>query len=262
MGLVGGSGHRGVAYRCRRHRSASEEASAPQSTVGLFEHMIDVIRPIWKWIVFGVVASGRHHRLDSARRHRWLVRTSIPRWSGLAALVIALPLYVCATASVPIAAALIAQGMPTGAALVFLMAGPATNIATIGAVKRAFGGRVLAVYLGHSRHRKRWASLMSTTPSFHSKRSVGMIPRARTAVVGLGIRSRFWRGLFVYFVFDDLRSAVDCVAPLPLGLQRSPSKSTASPATTASESSSARCEQHRWRHLGHGHPRSVPTRTS
>ncbi|MBW1762507.1 MAG: permease, partial [Deltaproteobacteria bacterium] len=69
------------------------------------------------------------------------------RPAGLAALAIALPLYVCATASVPIAAALIAQGMPTGAALVFLMAGPATNIATIGAVKRAFGGRVLAVYL-------------------------------------------------------------------------------------------------------------------
>jgi len=38
--------------------------------------------------------------------------------------------------------------MPTGAALVFLMAGPATNVATIGAIHRAFGGRILGLYLG------------------------------------------------------------------------------------------------------------------
>ena len=62
-------------------------------------------------------------------------------------LLIALPLYVCATASVPIAASLIAAGMPAGAALVFLMAGPASNIATVGAILRAFGGRILAIYL-------------------------------------------------------------------------------------------------------------------
>ena len=62
-------------------------------------------------------------------------------------LLISLPLYVCATASVPIAAAMVANGLPIGAALVFLMAGPATNIATIGAIYRGFGRRQLAVYL-------------------------------------------------------------------------------------------------------------------
>ncbi len=124
-----------------------EQVTAPHSTAGFFEHMVDVIRPIWKWIVFGVVAS--------AAITVWIPPGAIAAWSnvhpafaGLAALVIALPLYVCATASVPIAAALIAQGMPTGAALVFLMAGPATNVATMGAVKRAFGNRALAIYLG------------------------------------------------------------------------------------------------------------------
>lgn len=63
-------------------------------------------------------------------------------------LAIATPLYVCTTGSVPIAASLVAAGMPTGTALVFLMAGPATNIATLGAVYRVMGGRLLAVYLG------------------------------------------------------------------------------------------------------------------
>jgi len=58
-----------------------------------------------------------------------------------------LPMYVCATASVPIAASLVANGFPTGAALVFLMAGPATNVATIGAIYRALGRRPMAIYL-------------------------------------------------------------------------------------------------------------------
>jgi len=65
----------------------------------------------------------------------------------LLTLVISLPLYVCATASVPIAAALVSAGLPAGAAIVFLMAGPATNLATVGAVYRTFGIRTTGVYL-------------------------------------------------------------------------------------------------------------------
>jgi copper chaperone CopZ len=63
-------------------------------------------------------------------------------------LLIAIPLYVCATASVPIAAALVQSGLPPAVALVFLMAGPATNLTTMGAIKKRFGWRVLSIYLG------------------------------------------------------------------------------------------------------------------
>ena len=49
--------------------------------------------------------------------------------------------------AVTLPVALDAAGMPVGAALVFLLAGPATNVATVGAVYRSFGGRALAVYL-------------------------------------------------------------------------------------------------------------------
>lgn len=66
----------------------------------------------------------------------------------LLTLAIAMPLYVCTTSSVPLAASLIAAGMPVGTALVFLMAGPATNVATMGMVFRVMGKRVLAIYLG------------------------------------------------------------------------------------------------------------------
>lgn len=58
------------------------------------------------------------------------------------------PLYVCATGSLPIAAALLLKGLSPGAALVFLAVGPATNTATIGFVGKSFGSRTLALYLG------------------------------------------------------------------------------------------------------------------
>lgn len=62
-------------------------------------------------------------------------------------LVIGIPIYVCATASTPIAAALILKGLSPGAALVFLLAGPATNLATMGIVKSLLGLRALVIYL-------------------------------------------------------------------------------------------------------------------
>ena len=62
-------------------------------------------------------------------------------------LVAAVPLYVCATASVPIAAVLILKGISPGAALVFLMAGPATNAATITLIANTLGKRPLVAYL-------------------------------------------------------------------------------------------------------------------
>jgi uncharacterized membrane protein YraQ (UPF0718 family) len=63
-------------------------------------------------------------------------------------LAISVPLYVCATQSTPIATALLAAGMSPGAVLVFLLAGPATNLATIGAVRQEFGSVFASFYLG------------------------------------------------------------------------------------------------------------------
>ena len=59
-----------------------------------------------------------------------------------------IPMYICATASVPIAAGLILSGnLEPGAALVFLMAGPATNIATISVITKTLGKKVVYIYL-------------------------------------------------------------------------------------------------------------------
>lgn len=68
--------------------------------------------------------------------------------SMLVMMVVGIPVYVCATASVPIAAALIAKGVSPGAALVFLMTGPATNAATFTTVWKIMGRRTAGIYLG------------------------------------------------------------------------------------------------------------------
>jgi hypothetical protein len=60
-------------------------------------------------------------------------------------LAAGIPLYVCASASTPIAAALILKGLSPGAAFVFLLAGPATNAASLIVLSRALGRRVVAV---------------------------------------------------------------------------------------------------------------------
>lgn len=65
----------------------------------------------------------------------------------LVLMAIGIPMYVCATASIPIASALILAGVSPGAALVFLITGPVTNAAEISALWNVLGRRTVAVYL-------------------------------------------------------------------------------------------------------------------
>lgn len=112
-----------------------------------FLHSVELIRSIWRWLVVGILVSALiswlvpHDQLSGVAGTTGIV-------AMLLTLLISLPLYVCATASVPIAAALVDSGLPPGAAMVFLMAGPATNLATLGTVYRTFGTRTTCVYLG------------------------------------------------------------------------------------------------------------------
>lgn len=67
--------------------------------------------------------------------------------SMLVMMALGIPVYVCASASVPMAAALIAKGVSPGAAFVFLMTGPATNAASILTIRKTMGWRTLWIYL-------------------------------------------------------------------------------------------------------------------
>ena len=67
--------------------------------------------------------------------------------SMLIMLAMGVPLYICATASTPIAAAFILKGVSPGAALVFLLVGPATNITSLSVILGILGKRATAIYL-------------------------------------------------------------------------------------------------------------------
>ncbi|OGG03132.1 MAG: hypothetical protein A3F83_04125 [Candidatus Glassbacteria bacterium RIFCSPLOWO2_12_FULL_58_11] len=77
--------------------------------------------------------------------------SSLPggRWSATAIVIaVGIPLYICATSSTPLAAALISKGLSPGLALILLLVGPATNMATLSIVYRLLGLRSVMVYLG------------------------------------------------------------------------------------------------------------------
>ena len=72
---------------------------------------------------------------------------SQPLLQMLVILVIAVPMYICSTGSIPVAAALMMKGLSPGAALVMLMAGPAVNLASILVVHKSMGRRFTSIYL-------------------------------------------------------------------------------------------------------------------
>ncbi|MBK6765572.1 MAG: permease [bacterium] len=105
----------------------------------------DLLGDIAFWLVIGILVAG----LISAVVPDDFFAGKLGHGIGamLVMMAFGLPLYVCSTASVPIAAVLMTKGVSAGAAFVFLMTGPATNAATMLVIARALGGKVLGIYL-------------------------------------------------------------------------------------------------------------------
>ena len=106
---------------------------------------VEMIEDIGKWLVIGLVIAG-------------LITVFVPdeffalfrgntQLSMLLVLCIAIPMYICATGSIPIAVALMMKGLTPGAALVLLMAGPACNMASILVINKTLGRKSLVLYL-------------------------------------------------------------------------------------------------------------------
>jgi hypothetical protein len=109
-------------------------------------HALELLQTLWRWLVIGALLSAALTSIVPASSLAKLQDHVLV--ASLITLALSVPLYVCATASVPIASALVATGLPIGAAMVFLMAGPATNVATLLAVHHSLGRKALGVYLG------------------------------------------------------------------------------------------------------------------
>jgi len=106
----------------------------------------DLIEDIAKWLVIGLlVAALLSLLIPDAFFTQYIGNPWIEMLIVLAASV---PLYICATGSIPLAAVLLMKGLSPGAALVLLMAGPATNVATMLVISKTMGKRSFLVYLG------------------------------------------------------------------------------------------------------------------
>jgi uncharacterized membrane protein YraQ (UPF0718 family) len=105
----------------------------------------ELVADIGKWLLIGILIGGVISYFLPAD----LITTYLgsPILQMLVMLAVSVPLYICATGSLPIAAALIMKGISPGAALVFLIAGPATNAVTVTVVSKTLGRRSLAIYL-------------------------------------------------------------------------------------------------------------------
>lgn len=107
---------------------------------------VDFLQDISRWLIIGLVLASVISMLVPEQFFEEGI-LSEPIVSMLLVLVASIPLYVCATGSVPIAAVLLMKGISPGAAIVFLMAGPATNIATFTVIWNAIGKRMTIIYL-------------------------------------------------------------------------------------------------------------------
>lgn len=112
---------------------------------GLFDSFFTLFDEIAIWIAIGLALSA----LVAAFLPPEVFASSYGGgWKGMVlAILIGLPLYVCATASTPLAAVMVGKGFSAGAALVFLLVGPATNLGTITIVWRILGGWAIFAYL-------------------------------------------------------------------------------------------------------------------
>lgn len=106
---------------------------------------VELLGDIWRWLVIGLVIAGIiSYFIPQAFVERYLGSHFL---SMLIMLIIGIPMYVCSTGSIPIAAALMLKGMSPGAAMVFLLAGPATNAVTITVVSKELGKGATIIYV-------------------------------------------------------------------------------------------------------------------
>jgi uncharacterized membrane protein YraQ (UPF0718 family)/copper chaperone CopZ len=122
-------------------QSSGENRAVTAFSYAFDELMGGIARPLlWGTLLGGVIG----YILPAGVLGQY-VGEGLPAY--LAMLAVGVPLYVCASGSIPLAAALMAKGISPGAALIFLIVGPATNAASVSVILNMLGKRALAVYL-------------------------------------------------------------------------------------------------------------------
>ena len=106
---------------------------------------VTMIQNFGKWLVFGLLIAAAITAFIPPSYFDFFSKNYF--LNLLAVLAISIPMYVCATGSIPIALSLIAMGMSPGTAMILLIAGPATNVASITVVKKVLGSKTTLLYI-------------------------------------------------------------------------------------------------------------------
>lgn len=124
----------------------SGEEEHDRSFRELFRYgFVELLQDISKWLIIGMLVAAF---LSVLIPEDFFTKSISSEYLAMVLMLAAsVPLYICATGSIPIAAVLLMKGLSPGAALVLLMAGPATNIATMAVIGNAMGKRSLWIYL-------------------------------------------------------------------------------------------------------------------
>ena len=131
----------------RQNCSCENKDNRRNKLVELMKYsFIDLVQNIGKWLVIGLIIGTLITVLIPDSFFANLNLPSIV--TMLIVLAIAVPMYVCSTGSIPIAAALMLKGLSPGAALVLLIAGPGVSIASLLVVGKSLGKKQLLFYLG------------------------------------------------------------------------------------------------------------------
>jgi len=127
-------------------REPGDEETHERSVKEIFRYgFVELLQEISKWLIIGMLVAAL---LSVLIPGDFFTRSISNEYLAMLLMLAAsVPLYICATGSIPIAAVLLMKGLSPGAALVLLMAGPATNIATMAVVGNTMGRRSLWIYL-------------------------------------------------------------------------------------------------------------------
>ena len=117
----------------------------PRFRRGMAEAFGETLADVGGWLLLGVLLSGAIIAVLPTDSLSSRLGSGLAPMAAM--LLLSIPLNVCATASTPVVAALALKGLSPGAALVFLLAGPASNIASLSVFVRLFGARAAAAYL-------------------------------------------------------------------------------------------------------------------
>lgn len=137
---------------CTKEQQKSNKAEEPERSFGekiksgMKYAYVEMMQDIGRWLVMGLVIAGVITVFVPDSFFEFFSNNTL--LSMLFVIILAIPMYLCATGSIPIAVALMLKGLSPGTALVLLMAGPAVNIASILIVNKVMGRRTLFVYIG------------------------------------------------------------------------------------------------------------------